>query len=412
MKDDRAVIYQLILVGIAILTGISVIYYIINSYSSLKYSPGVRPDNADLSKVTIVMPVYNEDVRVFKEVIESVRIQGCRFVVVGDSSDEPYRSIVTAAGGFFSLQETRKGKKRALARAMDFVDTEYLMLVDSDTVLPPDAAKSLLSYFDAKVGGVGANITIKKTGSPVSYASEFVERSREVVFRAMSAHGNVMNLDGACVMLRTGLVRPYIRSEEFLDSKLFGRPSVLGDDWLITGHVIKSGYTAVKDYSTRVESYPEKDLKKFVKQNVRWARSGWIRFGRELSDGTAVKAGRFYTFELIYTYLLPLIVLGFIVFRAYTFFVSLPGPVRVLDLIRDLFFLNAGDVGFVIYTKLLLFLANFAGSLIFLGAIIDRIHAERLKTLTYGTFALLVLWVTNIYGILTFWKSGNRWLTR
>lgn len=405
-------IYDLILLGIVILTGISFIYYTINSYSSWKYTAVSHPEIADPSKVTIAMPVYNEDVNVFKESITSVAAQGCKFVVVGDSSDEPYRSIVEAAGGKFILQTPRGGQKRAISRAMDFVETEYVLLVDSDTVLPENAVISMMSHFDETVGGVGANITIKKTGTPVAYASEFVERSREVVFRAMSAHGNVMNLDGACVMLRTDLVRPFIKSSEFLDFKLFGKPSVLGEDWLITGYIINQGYRAVKDYATRVESYPQQNMKKFIKQNIRWARSGWIRFGKELTDGTAIRAGRFYTFELIYTYMLPVIALAFGIFRAVTFFTLHPGALHFMDIVADILMINPTDIAYVVYTKIMITLANVSGSMLFLGAVISRMRGERLRTLAYGAFALLILFVTNIYGIFTFWKGGNHWLTR
>ncbi len=406
------VLYNLILIVISALTGISVIYYVLNSYSSMKYSGVTHPENVDLSKVTIAMPVYNEDMDVFRESIASVAMQGCKFVVVGDSSDEPYHSIVERAGGKFVLQETRGGQKKAISRAFDFVDTEFVLLVDSDTILPPNAVASMQSYFDSTVGGVGANIGIKKTGSAVAYASEFIERSREVVFRAMSAHGNVMNLDGACVMLRTELVRPFIKSDEFLEFKLFGRPSVLGEDWLITGYIINKGYRAVKDYSTRVESYPQKDARKFLKQNVRWARSGWIRFGRELMDGTATRAGKFYTFELIYTYLLPVIVLGFGIFRFFAFFQANPGALHFMNIVDDILLIRPSDVGYLIYTKLTIIFANISGSMIFLGAVITRMKGEKLKTIAFGALGLLVLFVTNIYGIFTFWKGGNHWLTR
>lgn len=405
-------LYTFILLGLVILTGISFIYYTVNSYSSLKLRAVTNTGNVDLSKVTIAMPVYNEDVEVFTESIESISKQGCKFVVVGDSSDEPYRTIVQKAGGLFVLQETRGGQKKAIARAMDFVDTEYVLLVDSDTILPDNAVGSMMSHFDETVGGVGANITIKQTGTPVAYASEFVERSREVVFRAMSAHGNVMNLDGACVMLRTELVRPFIKSPEFLDFKLFGKPSVLGEDWLITGYIINKGYKAVKDYQTRVESYPQKDMKKFIKQNIRWARSGWIRFGRELIDGTAIRAGKFYTFELIYTYLLPVIALSFGLCRLVSFLYTHPGDLRLMDIISDMVMINPSSIGYILYTRVMITLANISGSMIFLGAVISRIRNERLKTLAYGAFALLILFATNIYGIFTFWKGGNKWLTR
>ena len=46
--------------------------------------------------------------------------------------------------------------------------------------------------------------------------------------------------------------------------------------------------------------------------------------------------------------------------------------------------------------------ANISGSMIFLGAVITRMKGEKLKTIAFGALGLLVLFVTNIYGIFTF----------
>ncbi len=397
--------------AIGLLTLATLFYYLINSYSSMKYIS--RTDNSlvDLNEATIVMPVYNEKLEIFTESIDSVSMQGCRFIAVGDSSYEPYKSIVESRGGMFVHQAVRQGKKKALARAMEYVSTGYVVFMDSDTILPENAVSSMMSHFVGNVGGVGANLAIKKTGEPLSYASEFVERTREVIFRAMSAHGNVMNLDGACVMYRTGIIRPFILSEEFSEMSVLGNASPLGDDWQMTGYIIKNGYRAVKDYNTKVQCYPQENLKKFFRQNLRWSRSNWIRFGRELKDGTIIKAGRFYTLEMVYTFALPFIALGIGVFKLYTFFFFNHGAFQVEDIIGYVMFGNLSTIGHHLFLRVAVTLANFGGSAIFLGAVVHRMSGERLKTIGYGAVALGILFITSIYGLLTFWK-GNSWGTR
>lgn len=397
--------------AIGILTIATLVYYLINSYSSLRYTSKTDASLVDLDDVTIVMPVYNEKIEIFTESIESVSRQGCKFIVVGDSSLEPYKTIVEEHGGEFILQAVRQGQKKAIVRAMDHVSTGYVLLMDSDTVLPDSAVSGMMSHFVGNVGGVGANLTIKKTGSPISYASEFVERSREVVFRAMSAHGNVMNLDGACVMYKTDIIKPFILSPDFSDFKFMGKASPLGEDWLMTGHIIKKGYKAVKDYGTKVQCYPQENAKKFFKQNLRWSRSNWIRFGRELREGTIFKAGKFYSFEMVYTFMLPFIALGIGLFRLYTFVAFNHGAFRLEDLFT---FATIGDlshIGRFILARIALLAANIGGSGIFLATVMQRMSGEKLKTVGYGAFALGMLFVTSIYGLLTFWK-GKSWGTR
>lgn len=396
---------------IGLLTITTLIYYLINAYSSLRYTSKTDPTLANKDEVTIVMPVYNERVEIFEESVESISQQGCKFIVVGDSSLEPYKTIVENHGGTFILQEVRQGQKKAIVRGVKEVSTRYVMLMDSDTVLPPDAISSMMSHFVENVGGVGANLSIKRTGSPISYASEFVERTREVVFRAMSAHGNVMNLDGACVMYRTDLIKPFILSPEFSDFTFMGKPSPLGEDWLMTGYIIKNGYRAVKDYNTKVQCYPQENVKKFFKQNLRWARSNWIRVGRELKEGTIIKAGRFYTFEMMYTFMMPFIALGIGLFRFYIFLSFNTGSFQFEDIFTYAIFGDIGHYGAHVIGRIIITLANIGGSGIFLAAVMQRISSEKLKTVGYGAFALGMLFVTSIYGFVTFWK-GKTWGTR
>jgi hypothetical protein len=117
-------------------------------------------------------------------------------------------------------------------------------------------------------------------------------------------------------------------------------------------------------------------------------------------------------FELIYTYLLPVIALSFGLYRLVSFLYTHPGDLRLMDIISDMVMINPSSIGYILYTRVMITLANISGSMIFLGAVISRIRNERLKTLAYGAFALLILFATNIYGIFTFWKGGNKWLTR
>ena len=63
-----------------------------------------------------------------------------------------------------------------------------------------------MNGFTDDVGGVGANLRIIEDGRVLSYASEFVERSREVILRAMNHNGHVMILDGGAAIYRTEIV--------------------------------------------------------------------------------------------------------------------------------------------------------------------------------------------------------------
>ncbi|MCL4438543.1 MAG: glycosyltransferase [Candidatus Thermoplasmatota archaeon] len=396
---------------LAALTLSSLLYFLVNAIISWKYSKPTEKVDSSPEDITILVPVYNEDPEIFDECMLAAKNQGCSVIVVGDSCDQPYRNIAEKHGAKFIFKETRGGQKKAIERGMQEVSTKFTLLIDSDTVLPDGAAVAMASNFRPEVGGVGPNLVVKNTGQPQAYGAEFIERSREVVYRAMSVHNAVLHLDGACIMYRTDVIKPFILSGEFANLKVAGKHTMLGEDWQLAMHTIQSGYKLVKDYDVRVITHPQKTMKKFFLQNIRWSRSEWIRFGRELKTGNVFKAGKFYSFELIYSYMLPLIALALILIRVYAFFSNLSGPEFLLDIIRGVFLLNKGELSSILYGKISFGMGSDVGSLIFLGTVISNIKKERLRTLGYGALASGILFVTMIYGLLTFWKT-TKWLTR
>lgn len=405
--------YLYLYIILLLFTAISFTYYMMNSYSSVFYKDEKgRRRKVDINRVTIAIPVYNEDVNTFREVIKSVARQGVRFVVLGDSSDEPYRSITEEQGGNFFLSPERGGKRKALAKLLDHVETEFVVFVDSDTIIPPKTVESMLSLMDDDVGGVGTNIAVRNNKSGVAYSAEFLERAREVVFRAMSSHGNVMVLDGRCALYKTDLIKPLVQSSAFVSNKVLGKKSVMGDDRQITSFITKSGYRAIKDYSVTVFTDPPKDYPKFIKQQVRWSRVGWTHFFKEIFNGTAKKAGAFYTFEMFYMYLLPVLVVLLAIFRLYLeFSVHRRVAIDALSQIEGLMLLRAAHDVYISLARAVLILLNVIGNVVFLGAVAAKINKERLKTIAFGIIALGIMFATTLYGLITFWRQKS-WMTR
>ena len=396
------------------LAAVSILYYLINSYYSIHYKQRKGNNIVDPNRVTALIPVYNEDPEIFSRVISAVKNQGIKFIVVGDSSFDPYRKITEENGGIFIYLPKHGGKRKAVSEGMREISTDYVMLVDSDTIIPPNTISSMLSKFDPDVGGIGANLSVSRNNNWISYSAEFVERSREVLFRALSSHGSVMLLDGACVMYRTSLVKPFILSGEYRDHRVFGKKSQLGDDRQLTGFIIRSNYKAIKDYDVSVEVNAPKTFRKLVRQNIRWARSNWVNFFRELFNGTAKKAGRFYTFDLLYTYMLPVIFLGLSFTQIYLFFhfdsrFFFSHYANIFS--RHIFLASLTAMRALFFARILLTLINYLSTAVFTIAIAFRMDRERIKTLAYGVIAMIVMLMTTIYGLLTIWKQ-NGWMTR
>ena len=417
---NQAMIFFYIYLMLIVFSVISLIYYLINSYSSVFYHDDGNVEGHSPSEVTIIVPVYNEDVSTFERVMRGLQFQGSRIIVVGDSSLEPYRSITESSGGTFLYKEQREGKRKAIAHAMRLVNTPFVMFVDSDAVLPPNAVNNLLKKFRNEVGGVSGLIKIDNDGSAVSYSSEFSERVREVILKATSMHGNVLYLDGACSVYRTDLVSDFILSDEFKEYKVMGRKSLLGDDRQLSSFVIKSGYKIARNFNVVVTTKSQKDFKSYFRQQVRWARTGWVSLFRDARNGTLRKAGPFYSFEIFYVYVIPLLlfIIGF--FRFGFYLMPLFHHIGHMDVYflesYAVFVFTTTFMGFHVASKFLLArvfttVANVAGSTVFGIAVSATMVKEKLKTFAYGSISLVLMFAAAIYGLFTFWKQG-KWMTR
>ncbi|MEM0139671.1 MAG: glycosyltransferase [Ferroplasma sp.] len=408
----------LIDVILLVITIISFTYYILNVYYSTYYKKGAQNEGISTENATIIIPVYNEDKETFIKVIKSIKEQGAKFIVVGDSSLEPYKTITEESGGVFIYNAVRGGKKNALATGIRNVETKYVMFVDSDTIILPGTLKSMLTYFTGNVAGVGVNIHVKNDGRIVSYASEFVQRLTEMISKSMSRHGIIYVLDGICVVYDTGIIKPYILSDEFLNKKLLGKKVMLGDDMQLTSYLIKNKYSMIKDYDISVETEPEANFKKYLNQQIRWSRRGWYFFFKNFSNGTAKNGGKFYSFELLYIYLIPIIGFVLFMFRA-AFFMRFLGHIDYLSAQRLSRFAMYAIFHFhshrgFFYNALITtssYIIGTLGDLIFIAAMVIKIPKNRIRTLAYGGIGLAMLFFVNLYGLATFWKQ-SKWLSR
>lgn len=406
-------LYRYIILVSLVTTLIYLMYYVINVYYLVRHRSDSSNNMSSASTdVTILVPVFNERLDVFKRVIERISAQGSRFVVVGDSSNEPYRSIVEERGGVFVYLKVRRGKRTAISEGIKYVNTKYVLFVDSDTVIPVDAVQKMLKQFRGNIGGVGANISVRKSENGASYSSEFLERTREVILKAMSARGgSVMVIDGKCAMYKCSIIKPLLLSDEFRKYKVLGKPTMIGDDQQMTAYLIKNGYRAAKSFDVTVETEPPEDFKQFTKQSIRWARSSYYYFMKNLTDGTAIKGGPFYTFEAISTFFLPILTLILGLSRIYLD-IHLIGTVAVnsFQTLVDFVISNLVFSGTRKFIQALT-LIGLPGPMIFASAVTMSVKRERLRTLAYGGIALAIMFFTSLYGFLTCWKQ-SKWLTR
>ncbi len=407
----------------------SALYYTTNIYLSGKFKHSAMKSNEYPKNVTIIIPVYKEEIKSFSETLKAATSQGAQVIVFGDGCEEPYKSVSIKSGAVFRSSKNRGGKRAALSQAIHFVKTKYVMFLDSDTIIPKDAVVRMLSRFGPKVGGVCPNIHVKKDHNVVSYCAEFLERTKEIMFRALSFQGNAMILTGQCSMYKTTLIRDFVGSKDFSEFKIFG--ASFGDDRQLTNFVLKKGYKAVQDFDVRVFTAPQKTFTNLLRQQMRWTKTGYAFLFREMLNGTFWKRGFTYAIDNLYIYTLPIFTLVLLLFYSYFLFlypgffyskisaalnalihIYVPGNLSIfLNSVSSIVNKGIPHIQIAIIINLIVRSISTFALLVFFAIVILNIKKEKTRTVFYGALVLLAMFILSLYTLLTLWKK-QRWSTR
>jgi cellulose synthase/poly-beta-1,6-N-acetylglucosamine synthase-like glycosyltransferase/peptidoglycan/xylan/chitin deacetylase (PgdA/CDA1 family) len=162
---SRFAIATVFILGIVLVSGRAVIIGILAIIEKM------RPDNAKLAEpppeVTVLIPAYNEE-SVIVQTVQSVLVSdlhNIHVIVVDDgSSDRSLELLQSNFGRNDSVQiihQVNRGKAAALNNALTHANTEFVVTIDADTEIEPDAIRKLLRHFsDPKVGAVAGNVKV------------------------------------------------------------------------------------------------------------------------------------------------------------------------------------------------------------------------------------------------------------
>jgi peptidoglycan-N-acetylglucosamine deacetylase len=162
---SRFAIATVFILGIVLVSGRALIIGILAIIEKL------RPDNAKLPEpppgVTVLIPAHNEE-SVIVQTVQSVLhsdLPDIHVIVVDDgSADRTLELLESNFGKHHSVQiihQVNRGKAAALNNALSQAKTEYVVTIDADTEIEPDAIRKLLRHFsDPKVGAVAGNVKV------------------------------------------------------------------------------------------------------------------------------------------------------------------------------------------------------------------------------------------------------------
>ncbi|MCI7597881.1 MAG: glycosyltransferase [Prevotella sp.] len=226
---------------------------------------------AQWSRVTIIVPAYNEEVDAVAS-LENLLHQDypCYDIVFVDdgSKDSTYDKVRTAFAGNGKIHIYTKpngGKASALNFGIAHTDADFVVCIDADTKLKPDAVTMLMRHFlvdrEGRVGAVAGNV---KVGNLVNMLTKWqaIEYTTSQNFDRMaySAINAITVVPGAIGAFRRKAV---------IDAGGL-TTDTLAEDCDLTIRVNRAGYRIENENRAVALTEAPEALSQFVKQRTRW----------------------------------------------------------------------------------------------------------------------------------------------
>ncbi|MGP4097808.1 glycosyltransferase family 2 protein [Nonomuraea sp. KM90] len=260
----------------------------------VRVPPGRRGPLAAL-RVTVQVPVYNEDPEALRACLRSVLAQSRRVnrvrVVDDGSADRVTGEPITydavrrefeAQAAVRGIETTwdrteNRGKRFAQMRALAEDDGDIFLTLDSDSVLDRHAVREGLAPFaDPRVRSVAGHVLV------LNRAANLLTRMTCLVYlpfthglrSAQSVLRSVTMNSGALAFYRADVVRRAAGAYE--NERFRGRPMQMNDDSMLTLYSLLAGRTVHQPSSLVFTLAPER-LDHYAKQQLRWMRGITVR---------------------------------------------------------------------------------------------------------------------------------------
>lgn len=274
-------------------------------------------DSDTFPSVSVIYPVYNESPAVLQSVLEHaakcLAIPRLEILVIDDGStnlDELEPVYDAYRGDRIRVAFVSNGGKRTAQRVgFDMANGEYIVTVDSDTLITPDGVCNALApmMLDPAIGATTGEVRVANQNSNflthligIRYWLAFnVERAAQSFCKSM------LCCSGPFSVYRSSVIDAVKKS--YAEQLFFGKKCTYGDDRHLTNLVIGIGYKTRYQQGALAYTYVPETLPLYISQQTRWNKS----FYRELW-WTLKFASRVHDYALWDMVLQPLLFLGFL----------------------------------------------------------------------------------------------------
>jgi cellulose synthase/poly-beta-1,6-N-acetylglucosamine synthase-like glycosyltransferase/spore germination protein YaaH/peptidoglycan/xylan/chitin deacetylase (PgdA/CDA1 family) len=227
----------------------------------------------DYPLVSVIVPAYNEELNVVNSINNLLKTTwpNTEIIFVDDGSkDGTYEKVYNAFHHHPQVKLFTKpngGKASALNFGINESKADYVICIDADTHLQPDAIGKLMRHFEAAsslpspVGAVAGNV---KVGNPVNLLTRW--QSIEYITSQNFDRKAFAWLNGITVV--PGAIGAF-RKEAIIKAGGF-TTDTLAEDCDLSIRIIKSGYIIANEHEALAFTEAPETVKMFIKQRFRW----------------------------------------------------------------------------------------------------------------------------------------------
>ena len=263
--------------------------YALRSRRQRRARPARPPAPVTWPAVDVVIPCFNEDPSLLEACCRSVAGQDypgtMRVWLVDDGSGNRtallavYERWAAEPGWDVRLLDQNAGKRAAQDEAVRRGTGELVVLMDSDTVLAPDAIRQAAAAFaDDQVGAVSGSVGV--LNAPTNLLTRLIHHRYRLRFQVeRPAQGFFTSL--LCCSGPFAVYRRRLLAElwgRYLGQTFAGVRCTNGDDLHLTNLVLATGHQVLFEPRAIASTSVPRSLGQYLRQQLRWNRS----FYREL----------------------------------------------------------------------------------------------------------------------------------
>jgi hyaluronan synthase len=261
-------------------------FYLISRFIFAGLYRPPKPISPDvLPKVTIVVPVFNEEQDIERTLVHAMEVaypaDKLQVIAVDDGSTDGtvaamrqvqarYPELIVVEFG------ENQGKRLALAAGVNLATGDIIVFTDSDSFLHPQAIRYLVEGFaDPEVAAVCGTCEVENKWSNLLCKMQAVRYflSFRLMKAAESLFHSVTCLSGPLSAYRHEVLMQHLH--DWINQSYWGIPATFGDDRSLTTTLLRH-HKIIYDTRAVTSTVVPEHYRQFMRQQMRWKRS-WIR---------------------------------------------------------------------------------------------------------------------------------------